>query len=80
MPLPAELFAVWFLRATGHTPFSYQATFATGDELPNLLDVPTGLGKTACAVLTHDAAPCRTCHVAERPGRGWPVEHVRCQI
>ena len=32
-------------------PLPYQTRLATGDPLPSLLDVPTGLGKTAAAVL-----------------------------
>lgn len=51
MPLRTDSFHAWFLQATGETPFPYQTAFATADELPNLLDIPTGLGKTACAVL-----------------------------
>lgn len=32
-------------------PFRYQETLATADPLPNLLRIPTGLGKTAAVVL-----------------------------
>lgn len=39
-----------FDRATGSDPFPFQRDFACGD-LPALVDVPTGLGKTAMAVL-----------------------------
>ncbi|MEX1027447.1 MAG: CRISPR-associated helicase Cas3', partial [Candidatus Paceibacterota bacterium] len=35
----------------GRQPYPYQRTFALGDELPELLNVPTGVGKTATAVL-----------------------------
>lgn len=40
-----------FKRATGNEPYPYQAGLATGTELPQLLDVPTGCGKTAAVVL-----------------------------
>lgn len=43
-------FDSFFRAATGHDPYPYQIRFAEG-ELPQLLDIPTGLGKTACAVL-----------------------------
>jgi len=42
-----ELFTV----ATSTRPFPYQVAFATAAELPALLRVPTGAGKTATAVL-----------------------------
>ena len=35
----------------GYRPFPFQVRFATGPSLPNLVKVPTGLGKTAMAVL-----------------------------
>ncbi len=38
-------------RATGQPPFPYQRAFATRDELPDVLAVPTGTGKTATVVL-----------------------------
>ncbi|MBI4454792.1 MAG: DEAD/DEAH box helicase [Acidobacteria bacterium] len=42
----------FFQAATGIVePYPYQRRLATGVELPELLDVPTGLGKTAAAVL-----------------------------
>src|SRR5262249_9509583 len=45
-------FASMFHRATENpTPLPYQTRLALGDPLPSLLDVPTGLGKTAAAVL-----------------------------
>lgn len=43
-------FAEMFRRATEVDPFPYQARLATGD-LPSILEIPTGLGKTAAAVL-----------------------------
>ena len=44
-------FDEWFKRATGNDPFPYQRRFAEEGEIPQLVDVPTGLGKTAMAVL-----------------------------
>jgi CRISPR-associated endonuclease/helicase Cas3 len=40
-----------FKQATGCDPYPYQKRLATSAELPQLLDVPTGLGKTAAVVL-----------------------------
>jgi CRISPR-associated endonuclease/helicase Cas3 len=48
-------FNAWFARAMGDsklTPFPYQRDLAQGDRLPELLEVPTGTGKTAAAVLS----------------------------
>jgi CRISPR-associated endonuclease/helicase Cas3 len=64
-------FDEWFKRATGNDPFPYQRRFAEERKIPELVDVPTGLGKTAMAVLrwiwrrrfadekTRKATPCR---------------------
>jgi CRISPR-associated endonuclease/helicase Cas3 len=43
-------FAAFVERATGHAPYPYQARIAH-DGLPELLQVPTGCGKTLAAVL-----------------------------
>ena len=43
-------FDEWFKRATGNEPFPYQRRFAEG-EIPELVEVATGLGETAIAVL-----------------------------
>jgi len=40
-------FDEWFKRATGNDPFPYQRRFAEEGEIPQLVDVPTGLGKRA---------------------------------
>lgn len=40
-----------FRAATGNDAYPYQHRFAIADELPALLSVPTGVGKTATAVL-----------------------------
>ncbi|HXF92796.1 MAG TPA: hypothetical protein VNK46_08560 [Nitrospiraceae bacterium] len=44
-------FKGWFQQVTGYAPFPFQARFACGEALPQLVPVPTGLGKTAMAVL-----------------------------
>ncbi len=44
-------FEEFFYRATGHHPFDYQRRLAEGDHFPELLEVPTGTGKTAAAIL-----------------------------
>jgi len=44
-------FAEFFNTATGNDPYPYQERLATADVLPELVDIPTGLGKTAAAIL-----------------------------
>lgn len=51
-------FVEFFTKATttpnepqGRQPYPYQTVFAEGDSLPELLNVPTGVGKTATAIL-----------------------------
>lgn len=44
-------FAAFFERATGRAPYAYQTAFATGPVLPDILEAPTGSGKTATAAL-----------------------------
>lgn len=51
-PSPSERFEALFKRATENpAPLPYQKRLALGDPFPALLDVPTGLGKTAAAIL-----------------------------
>lgn len=45
-------FQAWFANITGQPPYPYQAALATSPDLPDLLSVPTGAGKTAAAVLS----------------------------
>jgi len=35
----------------GHTPYPFQRRFATSDRLPELIDIPTGMGKTDAVIL-----------------------------
>ncbi|HEX2094527.1 MAG TPA: CRISPR-associated helicase Cas3' [Longimicrobiaceae bacterium] len=44
-------FPPFFARCTGEVPFPYQKRLATGSEFPDLLEAPTGAGKTAACVL-----------------------------
>ncbi len=44
-------FRDWFEKATDCLPYPYQERFANDDDLPELLNVPTGVGKTATVVL-----------------------------
>ncbi len=44
-------FDTFFNQATGNAPFPYQRRFATGESLPQLINVPTGAGKTATTIL-----------------------------
>lgn len=41
----------FFKQATGCEPFFYQIEMARGGEFPSLLEAPTGMGKTAAAIL-----------------------------
>ena len=41
-----------FKIALGKEPFNYQVSLAMGDELPSVISIPTGLGKTAAIVLS----------------------------
>lgn len=45
------MFDDFFKRATGRQPYPYQRAFAEDGELPELLNVPTGVGKTTTAIL-----------------------------
>jgi len=44
-------FPEFFKTATGCEPYPYQTEFATREELPSLVSVPTGCGKTAAVAL-----------------------------
>jgi CRISPR-associated endonuclease/helicase Cas3 len=44
-------YSKWFSSVTSKAPFPYQERLAVAEELPILLDVPTGTGKTASVVL-----------------------------
>ena len=44
-------FPEFFQQASGRKPYPYQIRFAEGESVPQLLNVPTGVGKTATAIL-----------------------------
>ena len=44
-------FPEFFEEATTFPPYPYQCALAEGQELPVLLKIPTGAGKTEAAVL-----------------------------
>ncbi len=44
-------FREYFEHITGHAPYPYQSRLAHGSAWPDLIDIPTGLGKTAAIVL-----------------------------
>ncbi len=53
-----EQFRAFFKAATrdeksqeGHEPYPFQVRLALSEELPELIDIPTGLGKTDAVVL-----------------------------
>ena len=46
-----QKFERWFEKATGDKPYPFQKHFACASVLPQLVDVPTGMGKTAMTVL-----------------------------
>ena len=48
---PATSFDDFFSKATGHPPYPYQKRLAEEPDFPQILEVPTGCGKTAAAVL-----------------------------
>jgi CRISPR-associated endonuclease/helicase Cas3 len=49
--MSSDSFESFFRQATGHEPFPYQTRLALSPELPQLMDVPTGAGKTAAVVM-----------------------------
>ena len=50
MPKQITSFDVFFKKATGHDPYPFQKRLAC-ENLPELIDIPTGLGKTDAVVL-----------------------------
>ena len=51
MPMGILGFDAFFRKATGHDPYPFQKRLAACDRLPELIDIPTGLGKTDAVVL-----------------------------
>jgi CRISPR-associated endonuclease/helicase Cas3 len=50
--MPSQTFQAFFGEATGKTPYPYQMSLATAPIESRLIDVPTGCGKTAGAILS----------------------------
>src|SRR5664280_3857402 len=48
---PQPDFLAVFEKAYGFSPYDYQIRLATGEHFPELLDIPTGIGKTAAVVV-----------------------------
>jgi CRISPR-associated endonuclease/helicase Cas3 len=46
-----QKFRNWFKQVTGKEPYPYQVRLAIADEWPIVIDIPTGLGKTAAIVM-----------------------------
>jgi len=44
-------FDIFFKKATDNIPYPFQRRLATSDKLPDLIDIPTGLGKTDAIIL-----------------------------
>ncbi len=44
-------FDAFFTQVTGNAPFPYQRRLATDESLPQLLNAPTGAGKTVAVIL-----------------------------
>lgn len=44
-------FAEFFQKATDHKPYAYQEKLAAADTIPDVIDLPTGSGKTDAAIL-----------------------------
>lgn len=44
-------FDAFFQEATGNRPYPFQRNFATSNELPDLIEIPTGMGKTDAIIL-----------------------------
>jgi len=59
----------------GHDPYPFQTRLATGEKLPELIDVPTGLGKTDAVVL---AWLWRRRFAGEQVSRATPRRLVYC--
>ena len=44
-------FDFFFQKATGHTPYPFQRNLAIAEDLPELIKIPTGMGKTDAVIL-----------------------------
>lgn len=69
-------FDEWFKKATGNKPFPYQRRFAEAGNLAQIVDAPTGCGKTAMAILGWLWR--RRFHESEAVRKGTPRRLVYC--
>jgi CRISPR-associated endonuclease/helicase Cas3 len=51
MPKSSLDFDYWFKRVLGYTPYPYQSQLASANRLPDVIQAPTGAGKTATAIM-----------------------------
>jgi CRISPR-associated endonuclease/helicase Cas3 len=51
MSIADPSFDAFFNKATNHDPYPFQTSLATCERFPELIDIPTGLGKTDAVVL-----------------------------
>ncbi len=75
MDAPDPRHDAWFMGLTDTPAYPYQTSLALADELPELLAVPTGCGKTAAVVL---AWLWRLRHAPEPVGGATPRRLVYC--
>src|ERR1035441_2377998 len=68
-------FSAVFEKACRFSPYDYQVRLATGEHFPELLDIPTGLGKTAAVVV---AWLWRRRFTEERIRRETPCRLIYC--
>jgi CRISPR-associated endonuclease/helicase Cas3 len=51
MPKSSLDFDYWFKRVLGYTAYPYQSQLASANRLPDVIQAPTGAGKTATAIM-----------------------------
>lgn len=71
-----QTFETFFEKATSHRPYLYQSRLAESPELPKILNVPTGAGKTAAALFSWLWR--RRCHGDEKVRSNTPRRLVYC--
>ena len=83
-------FSNFFQRATGNWPYPYQTRLALDDAMPDIIDLPTGSGKTEAAVISvwlwgrvfgHRTTPRRLVYCLPRRSLvDQTVQRVRCWV
>lgn len=90
--MPPEAFAAFFERATGYPPYDFQRELGERRSPPDIIQVPTGAGKTLAVLLpwlSDAAAPRRlvyalpmralveqTARVLARRWSGWRIRRL----